>query len=422
MTIKNWFFTATIGIVNLAAIIFGLALMSTNKNSAETSNQNPGTAISNSASQICSNDMFGGDGVLDIGVLNIKPNPKENYDDLADYLESEIEKEFNCDIEVNVHGIWAGAKGSLLQAKQEIQNKNWDLAFTTLPMTAIAAEDNNYTWVAQMFPDRDYPYGRGAIIVRKDSKIQSFNDIESDDKLLLGKFSAPALFHLPLYDLYGKSLKVDRQDLNPFEIKNAILKGEADLAGFPIALIKQKDPIRVISESREIALGSVYLSPKLNETEQNTVKKMLFNAPDEVSTKAFYKKTGTKIDYTESAKVFSRVDELLGCINLQAEPVNLFCENPPPPISHTKNHKGSIIGKINGYRRIGSDSFTFTLRANGKIYSVEIPESILDQHPDYESIPALYEKRLKFTDVEPKKFKDSFKLKITRVDQLEIIQ
>jgi hypothetical protein len=142
---------------------------------------------------------------LTIGTL-YKP---ENLTGLAEHLEKEL-------IPSNYFDFLKGKKISVVingdenisydQAQQRIYNKKWDIAFTLSPVNSIFAKEQGYSYVAAMFPDS--PVYEAGLIVRKDSPIQSLEDINENTVVALGGFNSASSFYMPVYELYGKRVSI----------------------------------------------------------------------------------------------------------------------------------------------------------------------------------------------------------------------
>lgn len=134
---------------------------------------------------------------LKIGILG---NPKD-YNE----LESHLRSQFGNNIQITIDG---DNSISYTEARNRIIRKEWDIAFTLSPMLSVAAKNNGYTYVAQMFPDNP-PYYQAALFVKSNSSIKSLNDLKPSHTIALGDFNSASSFYMPAYDLFGKTLRVD---------------------------------------------------------------------------------------------------------------------------------------------------------------------------------------------------------------------
>ncbi len=130
---------------------------------------------------------------LTIGIAIASRN--EDYQALATYLQNQLGSRVAIDRET-----------PFAEISKRIEQKNWDIAFTRSPIFSITAEDNGYSGVAIMFPEQPLYY-RAALYVRADSPIQSIADIKSTTTIALGSPESAPTFLLPIYALYGKSLR-----------------------------------------------------------------------------------------------------------------------------------------------------------------------------------------------------------------------
>lgn len=190
---------------------------------------------------------------LVIGIAS--PPATENYSALTVYLQ----KQLNLTVELESDTPYG-------QNSQRIARKEWDIAFTRSPIFSIVAEDNNYFGIAVMYPDRP-PYYRAALYVRADSEIQSIADINSNTTIALGSPESAPTFHLPIYTLYGKSLKIGT-GYSPTKTKELVKSGEVDIASSRYDAIKDDSQLRIIHISKAIPGAGVYLSPKLSSDDR----------------------------------------------------------------------------------------------------------------------------------------------------------
>lgn len=142
--------------------------------------------------------------------------PDEDYSALAGYLKNQLGSQVEIDIDTPYEKL-----------SDRIARKDWDIAFTRSPIFSIVAEDNRYTGVAVMFPDQP-PYYRAALYVRADSPIQAIAQIKPTTTLALGNPESAPTFHLPIYALYGKSLRLDT-GYRPREVVEIVKAGKIDI-------------------------------------------------------------------------------------------------------------------------------------------------------------------------------------------------
>lgn len=344
---------------------------------------------------------FGGDRVLDVGVLTTpKNNRPENYEQLRAYLQ----QRFGSQVEVKLHPIDLTAPQGIERAKQEIKTRRWDVAFTTLPLLSASAVDNQYQFAAQMvFPVKESP--KSAIFVRQDSPIRSLDDLTANKTIALGGFNQASSFYQPVYDLYGKTLRVNLNNTAGESIKKVLSK-QADVGAGPLFLVEKEPDLRVLHVSRDLPTSGVYLSPNLSVSERQLITQSLLQAPAPIQEQARYK-AGAEIDYSEFLKIVRRVEEVTSCTNWQLNPVPLFCHE--------------ISGKIEGYSSVDL-AVRFTFKGDdGKTYRLVIPRTVLDRDPNLDSPGAINFKRVTIAKVPPLQVDGVLELRLSEPGQLKLL-
>ncbi len=378
-----------------------------------------GTQLLNAFSQK-PQGTFGGDRVLDIGVVAM-PNPKRKagYEDLSAYFKAKLQERFGNSVSVKLHVVNISEDQALERAKQEIKSQKWDLAFTTVPMLSATAVKNNYQFTARMSPEKTQ--SESVLFVRKDSPIKSIDDLTADKAIALADFNSAQGFYMPVYDLYGKTLRVD-MDNGPRDSMAKVRSGQVDVgASVYIRSLKEASDLRVLHVSRAIPRAGVYVAPTLTLQDQKLVSDLLLAAPPAIQENARYG-AGKAIDYSEFLKVVNRVEEVTSCTNWQANPVKLYCDTASKNIvKQDAIAKDSIIGTTNGYRAF-NDRFEFSLRGDdAKTYRVVLPRTVLDRDPNLGSPGALNFKKVAIESIKPGEVGGVLELSITAPGQLKVI-
>jgi ABC-type phosphate/phosphonate transport system substrate-binding protein len=340
---------------------------------------------------------------LVFGIAN--PPKTENYKPLADYLQQKL----NLKVEIERDTPYR-------QNSQRIANKEWDIAFTRSPIFSIVAEDNNYFGIATMYPDN--PYYRAALYVRADSDIQSIADINSTTTIALGSPESAPTFHLPIYTLYGKSLRIGT-GYSPTKARELVKSGEVDIASSRYDLIKDDSELRIIHISKAIPGAGVYLSPKLSKDDREKINNILLNAPAEIRVKANY--GAEKIpDYDELRKIIFRTESILSCLEFKAnslsleKTVNVFCKEQ-------NQQQNTIQGQVTEYTVSSSENVELKVVTPGKaIYIVMVSRQTLNQIP-INPIDAV-EESVQLKNVVPKRLSDgSWQVVINEPNQLALL-
>lgn len=348
-------------------------------------------------------------------------NPKDGYQKFADYLKAELPKRFDRNIEVNVEFIDATGREAFDQVRSKLKNQEWDLAFTANPLLSAAAIQNNYTFAARMQPSDNESF-HIALVTRNDSPIKSLEDLNRnpDYTIALGNPDSP-FFYVPVFDSYGRTLRVEPNNPTPVAAGLSVLEGRADVGVLPAEWITE-DPsnnlperfrairqrlrggLRLISASRSIPTAGVYFSPKISRANQETLQKALLEAPEETRRAARYRE-GTSADYAELVKIAQRVDQFLACTDptkwKSGDRIQFSCSN-------------AITGRVNGFGFADENTNYLTLQVDGgKMHRVIVPKQILTDAavPDISHV-----KRLAVTGVTPN---EQGELRITAANQIK---
>ncbi len=306
-------------------------------------------------------------------------------------------------------------------AKDQIAKKNWDLVFTLSPMLSIAARNNGYYFAAKMFPQSKTPYYTGAIFVRRDSNIQSIDQLNAQTTIALGGANSPHSFYLPVYDLYGKSVKIIK-DLNNDEIINKVETGQVDAgAGVYIAL-KDNPRFKIIYQSRSIPGSGVYLSPNLTPKDRETIKRVMLTAPINIQNKANYG-ASQEVNYQNFLEIVHRTEEVLQCADFRNNPVDLFCRSDPPNSPLPLKLSPKINGRVNGNRNVTSEAIQLTLSgSDGQTYQVFVNPQVLKLVPSMPDITNIHGTNLQIIGVDPVKVGGTLELKVVHSSQIVVMK
>lgn len=333
--------------------------------------------------------------------------PDEDYNPLAGYLRNKLGSQVEIDIDTPYE-----------ELSDRIARKDWDIAFTRSPIFSIVAEDNRYTSVAVMFPEQP-PYYRAALYVRADSPIQAIAQIKPTTTLALGNPESAPTFHLPIYALYGKSLRVDT-GYRPREVVEIVKAGKVDVGAGRYEAVKDDPELKIIYVSKAIPGAGVYLSPKLSEADFKKVTDTLLNAPPDIQAKANYG-NGQLPNYDELRKIIFRTETILSCpgLNLNSsdfkKSVNLFCEKQIQNLT-------TIEGQVEEYNVPTEGTIEFKVVTQDKqFYVVLVSRQILNQIPI--NPVSIVDKFVQIKGIKPRKLTDgTWEVKITKPNQLSIVK
>lgn len=130
-------------------------------------------------------------------------------------------------------------------------------------MLSVDAEENDYRFAGRMFPIRENI--KSVLFVRSDSSIQTIKDL-NNKTIALGTFDSVPSYYLPLYYLYGSTLKVDDGN-SQGEILEKVLSGQADVGAAVDAFLEgrqRRDP-QLKQKIRSLLMNSVISAVVLSQ-------------------------------------------------------------------------------------------------------------------------------------------------------------
>lgn len=310
---------------------------------------------------------------IKVGVLLIG-DPK-GYDDLVKYLNDNSRTKFSLDT------IKISEKDALKQAQEKLTNTEWDIAFTSEPFTSIAAINEGYFFFANM--TQDAPIVQSAVIVKNTNEsIRKVDDIKQETKLAISEPNSAPFYYMPIYDLYGRSFTGVTQP-TPFLSNSlkALKEDKVDAAvvlygnGFKGTTTSEivtginRGDYRVISLSRPILPGSVYISPKLQE-ERNFIEKLLIEAPSTIKEGAKYITGKREEDYGFFKGLQRRVDTVLDCSGTNPRTTNMYNLS-------VKNCQENVKGIVTSVRQIDLNKVELIVKSISTEYAVLLSQSDL---------------------------------------------
>ena len=300
---------------------------------------------------------------------------KKGYEELEKYLNDSSQMKFKLD------PIAISKENALKQAKEKIENAEWDIAFTSEPFTSIAAINEGYFFVARM--TQDAPIIQSAVIVKNENlTIKKVDDINKTTKLAISDPNNVAFYYMPIYDLYGRAfqgvplpapfLKNSVEALESGQVDAAVVLYGNGLKNEPTSNIVTKinrGDYRVISLSRPILPGSVYISPKLQE-ERNFIEKLLLEAPNTIKEGAKYATGKREEDYGFFKGLQRRVDNVLDCSGTNPRTTNLYDLS-------VKNCQENVEGTVSSVRQVELNKIELIVRSSSTEYGVLLSQNDL---------------------------------------------
>jgi ABC-type phosphate/phosphonate transport system substrate-binding protein len=258
---------------------------------------------------------------LMIGVLSFPHQSRETngeyqYFPLQKYLEEKLGNK------VKEVFIKSDFNRSYQDMKRQIAYKEPDIVFAHSPMNSLAAKKNGYIWLGSQNYSNS-AYYRSVLFVRSNSPIQSIADIKARTTVALGHMGSASSFHVPVYDLFGKSFMALLANSHG-EIQELVRAGKVDVGASIESSIENKPEFRIIHRSRSIPVAGVFISPKLSKSDQNQIKQILRQAPRDILEKVGYHNIAEP-NYQYIEHISSKTEEIINCANFNENPVQFFC-------------------------------------------------------------------------------------------------
>ena len=198
-----------------------------------------------------------------------------------------------------------------LQAVQQINKKTWSVVFAPPGLAAIAIK-NQYT---PIFPLQGLNNLRSVLLVRDDSSVKTISDL-ANKVVALGQPGSAAEYYLPLYDLYGLTLKEVRFSPTPETILEWLSQGTVDAGALSEEEFQKHrrqfgtTKFRILHTSRAIPAGVVLIGPAVNLNEQEQIKTAMSQATASLVEDAGYIPNAKVPDYSQFVKLVEKVRPL----------------------------------------------------------------------------------------------------------------
>jgi phosphonate transport system substrate-binding protein len=216
-----------------------------------------------------------------------------------------------------------------LQAIEQIQGQRWDLVFAPPGLVAIALDQDRYI---PLFPLATISStGRALLVVRAESPIQSLGDL-SNQVIALGEKGSAAGYYIPLYDLYGLTLREVRFASIPKETLEWLSQGKIEAGALSEADFEKyrkefsSTNFRILHTSRLIPSGAVLLGPNIDRNRQELIRQAMSEASADITADTGYLPTSLPIDYKTFVELVGKVRPLEE--RVRQKPAVLTMEQP----------------------------------------------------------------------------------------------
>lgn len=257
----------------------------------------------------------------------------ERYQRFQEYLAEQTKIAFELEVAYNE-----------LQAVQQVESGNWSLVFAP-PGLAVIAGQRGFT---QLFPLDDANQSEHSlIVVLEDSPVETLDDL-ANQTVAMGKPGSAAGYYLPLYNLYGLTLKEVTFAPTPETLLAWVDDGTV-VAG----AISEKDfnehknkfsgaDFRILYENKRNIPSGVVLLGTVERSQGEFIQRVMQAAPSDVTSDAQYLPAAPLPDYSDMVKVVERVRPLEE--QVRRSPAVLTLEHLKSQSSDTSNTEAGITG------------------------------------------------------------------------------
>lgn len=262
------------------------------------------------------------DNVLIVGTVSYSQGEEilEQYAKFIDYLGEKTGSLVNLEPTFNEN-----------KALERIRSKAWTLVFAPPGLAAIAISQQQYR---PLFPLEGVTNLRSILVVRQDSPLRNFNQLEGKT-LALGQPGSATGFYFPIYNLYGLTLAEILLAPTPETVLSLVADGKAAagaLSQKQFDLYKLQfgqTAFRVLyTDPHNVPLGVVLISPTVEAVRKESIRQVMSQAPSVLAQEAGYIPTAQVPDYDYMITVVQRVRSIfpyeLTPDNLKLKPARLF--------------------------------------------------------------------------------------------------
>lgn len=199
-----------------------------------------------------------------------------------------------------------------IRALEQIRDANWSLVFAPSGLAAIAMAEANYLPIFTML---GAPNQKSVLVVRNDSPLQGLGDL-ANQTLALGEAGSATGYYLPLYDLYGLTLKAIEFASTPATALEWIANGRVAAGAMSEDAFQQErsafsgDTFRILHTSRAIPPGAVLISPQIDRNQQQYLEQAMQNAPSTITADAGYIPNAPPPDLSQLIALVNKVRPL----------------------------------------------------------------------------------------------------------------
>jgi phosphonate transport system substrate-binding protein len=206
-----------------------------------------------------------------------------------------------------------------LAAVEQVKRQAWSIVFAPPGLAAIAIKEGGYLPILPMQGRQGLIRVRCVIVVRQDSPIQNLAQL-SGKAVALGKAGSATGYYLPLYDLYGLTLRELRFAPTPKTGLEWLAKQEVEATAlsedeFQLYGRDFTEKFRVIHSTRFIPSGVVMLNPSLTKEQQEKITEAMKEATPNIARDAGYIPNANAPAYQQFIELVDKVKPIEANIN-----------------------------------------------------------------------------------------------------------
>lgn len=254
-------------------------------------------------------------GKITIGIVNFGQEERslEKYMTLKNYLGAELKSIIEIEPAFNE-----------IKAIEAIKRQNWDLVFAPAGLAAVAISEAEYKPILPLATGQQE---RSIIVVLAKSSISNLSNL-GQKTLALGQPGSATGYYLPIYNLYGLTLKETIFTSNGKEILSLIADKKADAGALSLAEYNRYranfafTTFRILhTDQHFIPGGAILVSPKILPAQREKIRQALTNVSSSVAASAGYITNAPVPDYTYTIAVVRRVRPIAARIRQKPAPL-----------------------------------------------------------------------------------------------------
>ncbi|HZG37777.1 MAG TPA: PhnD/SsuA/transferrin family substrate-binding protein [Nodosilinea sp.] len=199
-----------------------------------------------------------------------------------------------------------------IRAVEQIRAAKWSLVFAPSGLAAIAIAEANYL---PIFPMLGTPNQRSVLVVRRDSSLEALGDL-AHQAIALGEVGSATGYYLPLYDLYGLTLKKVEFAPTPAAALGWIAEGQVAAGAMSEDDFQQyrngfeEGSFRVLHTSRAVPPGAVLIGPSVDRNQQQYIEQAMQSAQSSITADAGYSPNAPLPDLSQLIALVNQVRPL----------------------------------------------------------------------------------------------------------------